>query len=182
MGDSPNNAGEASKPESPVHHLSPVAGCLVVLATVLTFFVVVPYAVLAFAFWSADGSWDFEGDGSFRYWYFYKGSRAAKLGLVEPTDKPVKYSVSESDGNFPGWTVIQYESKAAPAQVIDDYAKRCEDLKAKVTERKEEEPKDGKTGIRLECEFKGYLTAEFFAERAASAQISEVGLRVWGRE
>ena len=131
---------------------------------------------------AADGSWDFEGDRNFRYWLFVSGKRVETLGLVAPTDKPVIFSFRGSDGNFPGWTVVQYESKAAPADVIGAYAKRCESLKAKVTERPASEPKEGVIAARIECEFTGYLTAEFFAERTSSSPVTEVGLRVWGHE
>ena len=34
----------------------------------------------------------------------------------------------------------------------------------------------------IECEFAGYLTAEFYAERTSSSPVTEVGLRVWGME
>ncbi|MBZ0147720.1 MAG: hypothetical protein K8F62_09295 [Pseudorhodoplanes sp.] len=65
-------------------------GRLVALAALLIGFVGVTYALLAFAFWAADGSWDFEGDKSFRYWFFVSGKRAETLGVVAPTDKPVQ--------------------------------------------------------------------------------------------
>ena len=183
MGDSPDKAGDAtaSKDGGQPRARSALPGCLVVIGVILTFFVGLPYAFLAFLFWAADGSWDFEGDNNFRYWLFVSGKRTEKLGLVAPTDKPVKYSFSGSDGNFPGWTVVNYESKAAPAEVIDAYAKRCESLKAKVAERPAE-PKEGTIAARIECEFVGYLTAEFFAERTLSSPATEVGLRVWGME
>ncbi len=87
-----------------------------------------------------------------------------------------------SDGNFPGWAVVQYESKAAPAEVIAAYAKRCERLKAKVTGRKAPEQTDDKVGLHLDCEFKRYLTAGFYAERKSTSAVSEVSLRVWGME
>jgi len=183
MGDSSKNADHATgpNPDRGRRQVHALPGCLVALATLLILFVGIPYALLALAFWAADGSWDFEGDKSFRYWFFISGKRAEKLGMVLPTDKPVKYSVSESDGNFPGWAIVQYESKAAPAEVIEAYAKRCESLKAKVTERPAE-PKAGTIAARLECEFAGYLTAEFYAEQTSSSPVSEVSLRVWGRE
>ena len=183
MGDLPDKAGDATAPKDggDRRRLSGLPGCLVAIGVILTIFVGFPYAFLAFAFWAADGSWDFEGDGNFRYWLFVSGKRAEKLGLVAPTEKPVKYSVSGSDGNFPGWTIVQYESKAAPADVIAAYAKRCENLKAKVTERPDE-PKEGTIAARIECEFAGYLTADFYAERTSSSPLTEVGLRVWGME
>jgi hypothetical protein len=183
MGDSPDKAGDtnASKDDGQRRPRSALPGCLVVIGTILLLFVGLPYAFLAVVFWAVDGSWDFEGNKNFRYWMFVAGKRAEKLGLVAPADKPVKYSFRGSDGNFPGWTIVQYESKAAPAEIIDAYAKRCESMKAKVTERPAE-PKEGRTAARIECEFTGYLTAEFFAERTSSAPLTEVGLRVWGME
>jgi hypothetical protein len=182
MGDSPDKAGDANAAkDGGERRRRALPGCLVAIGTLLLVFVGLPYAFLAFLFWAADGSWDFEGDRNFRYWLFVSGKRVEKLGLVAPADKPVKYSVSGSDGNFPGWTIVQYESKAAPADVIAAYAKRCESMQAKVTERPAE-PKEGTTAARIECEFTGYLTAEFFAERASASPVSEVGLRVWGME
>src|SRR5262245_48613690 len=132
MGDSQDSAGQgepaadSGKRGAERGPRSAAAGCLIVAGAIFTFFVVVPYALLAFAFWAADGSWDFEGDNRWRYWWFVKGGRAEKLGLIAPTDKLVKYSFRGSDGNFPGWTVVMYESKAAPDEIIDAYAKRCE--------------------------------------------------------
>ena len=137
MGNSPDNAGDAtaSKDGGERRRRSALPGCLVVIGTILMVFVGLPYAFLVLLFWAAEGSWDFEGDRNFRYWLFVSGKRVEKLGLVAPTEKPVRYSFRGSDGNFPGWTVVHYESKAAPAEVIDAYAKRCESLKAKVIER-----------------------------------------------
>lgn len=184
MGDSPDKAGDtnAANDGGKRHRRSALPGCLVAIGMILLVFVGLPYAFLAFLFWAADGSWDFEGDKNFRYWMFVSGKRVEKLGLVAPADKPVKYSFRGSDGNFPGWTIVQYESKAAPADVIAAYAKRCESLQAKVTERPVSEPKEGTIAARIECEFTGYLTAEFFAERTSSSPLTEVGLRVWGME
>jgi hypothetical protein len=182
MGDSPAKAGDTNAAkDGGERRRGALQGCLVVIGTILLVFIGLPYAFLALAFWAADGSWDFEGDRNFRYWMFVSGKRVEKLGLVAPTDKAVKYSFRGSDGNFPGWTVVSYDSKVAPADVIAAYAKRCESMKAKVTERPAE-PKEGMTAARIECEFTGYLTAEFFAERASSSSVSEVGLRVWGME
>lgn len=83
---------------------------------------------------------------------------------------------------FSGWAIVQYESKAAPAEIIEAYAKRCESLKAKVTGRPAPEQKDDTISVRLDCEFEGYLTAEFYAERKSTSAVSEVSLRVWGME
>ena len=75
-----------------------------------------------------------------------------------------------------------YESHAAPDVVIDAYAKRCESLKAKVTERPVSEPKEGTIAVLIECEFVGYLTADLYAERTSSSPVTEVSLRIWGME
>lgn len=148
---------------------------------ILFVFVGLPYALLALLFWAADGSWDFEGDRSVRYWMFVSGKRTEQLGLVAQTEKPVTYSFRGSDGNFPGWTVVGYESNATPAEIIAAYAKRCESLKAKVIERPAE-LKEGTIAARIECEFTGYLTADLYAERTSSSPVTEVSLRVWGME
>ncbi len=184
MGNSSDNTGDATAPKEggQRRRLCGLPGCLVAIGMILLVFVGLPYAFLVLAFWSAEGSWDFEGDKSFRYWIFVGGKRAEKLGVVAPTDKPVQYSVSLPDGNFPGWAIVSYESNAAPEAVIEAYAKRCEGLKAKVTRRPAPEQKDDTIAARLECEFAGYLTAEFSAERNSASSVSEVGLRVWGRE
>jgi hypothetical protein len=184
MGDSPDNTGDATAPKESGRgsRLSGLPGCLAAIGLILFVFVGLPYAFLVLLFWVGEGSSDFEGDRNFRYWLFVSGKRAEKLGLVTPTEKPVKYSVSGSDGNFPGWTVVQYESKAGPADVIAAYAERCESLKAKVIERPASEPKEGTIAAYIECEFAGYLTADFFAERTSSSPVTEVSLRVWGME
>jgi hypothetical protein len=184
MGDSSKNADHATgpNPDRGRRQVHALPGCLVALATLLILFVGIPYALLALAFWAADGSWDFEGDKSFRYWFFISGKRAEKLGVVVPTDKPVKYSVSESDGNFPGWVIVQYESKAAPAEVIEFYAKRCGAEKATVIKRTEPKQDGDKIRVELDCEFPSFHTAEFLAERTSSSELSKVSLRVWGRE
>ena len=67
-----------------------------------------------------------------------------RLGLIEPTDEPGKYSVSLQDGNFPGWTVLTYRSTAMPDAVIGAYAKRCQDLGLKITRGPESKADDGK--------------------------------------
>jgi len=185
MGDSPDNAEQAAstpKPDGGRRRLSPLPGFLVAIGTILFVFVVVPYALLAFAFWAAEGSWNFEGDKNLRYWLFVGGSRAERLGLVAPTEKAVRYSVSLEEGNFPGWTIVQYESKAAPAEVIEFYTKRCGAEKATVIKRTEPKQDGDKVRVELDCEFPSFHTAEFLAERASSSELSKVSLRVWGRE
>ncbi len=178
------NANPETETGERAERRSRLAGCApwLVLPGILLVFLGIPYALLALAFWSVEGSWDFEGDRSFRYWSFVSGKRVERLGVVAPTDKPVKYSVRGSDGNFPGWAIVIYESKAAPDAVIDAYAKRCESLKAKVTERGAPERKEDKISVSLACEFEDYHTAEFQAERKSSSSISDVALRVWGRD
>ena len=113
---------------------SGLSGCLVAIRAVWSFLpsVGLPYAFLALAFWAADGSWDFEGDNNnFRYWLFVSGKQVEEARIGGADRESGQYSVSGSDGNFPGRTIVQYESKAAPAEVIDAYTKRCESLKAK---------------------------------------------------
>lgn len=155
---------------------------LLVLFSVLAAVVLVPFALIAFLFWAVEGSWDFEA-GSFRYWLFMKGSRAEQLGLVSPAGKPVAYSVSLQEGNFPGWTVIQYESSASPAAIMDVYEQRCRDMKLKINKR--ETPQDTGTPVvaeQLVCEIKPYLDAEFYAERKTQDALTEVSMRVWGSD
>ena len=185
MGDSQNNAdeGAATKAKDGARaYLGAAAGCLAIAGTILTVFVALPFAIIAFAFWAAEGSWNFEGDRNIRYWLFVSGKRAERLGLVAPTEKPVRYSVGLPEGNFPGWTIMTYDSKATPDEVIEAYAKRCETLSGKVSGRPPVNPKENMIAAHLECEFAGYLTAGFYAERASSSELSEVSLRVWGRE
>lgn len=156
-------------------------GCLIPLATALLLVVILPFGFLAFAFWTADGRWDFEGRDGVRYWVFVKGSRIDRLGLVEPTNEPVKYSVSLQDGTFPGWTVLTYRSAAMPETVIDGYAQRCREMGLKITREPYAKADDGTAGgVALVCEIKPYIDAEFNAERKPGEASTEVGLRVWG--
>jgi hypothetical protein len=164
----------------PVRKVASRFGCLIPLGTALLLLVILPFGFFAFGFWAADGSWDFEGRDGIRYWVFVKGSRLERLGLIEPTDEPGKYSVSLQDGNFPGWTVLTYRSVAPPEAVIGAYAKRCQDMGLKIT--RDPEPKtDGKdSGVSLVCEIRPYIDAEVHAERKPGDTITEVGIRVWG--
>ena len=156
-------------------------GCLIPLGTALLVLVVLPYAFFAFVFWAVDGSWDFEGRGGWRYWVFVKGSRLDRLGLVEPTEQPGKYSVSLQEGNFPGWKMLTYHSKAAPGTVVDAYQSRCRDMGLKITRAPEPKAVGGeKSGVSLVCEIRPYIDAEFHAERKADAIATEVSIRVWG--
>lgn len=153
---------------------------LAVIATVAVF-IATPFALLAFAFWAADGSWDFEGDGNLRYWIFAKGSRMERLGIVMPVGK-VHYSVSLQEGNFPGWSVAQYDSSALPEAILESYAERCRVMGFKITERTL--PVAGlapdNVAGKLTCEIEPYLDVVVFAERASQAAATEVGIRVWG--
>jgi hypothetical protein len=183
--------GDLPKSDSPVTVPDPGGGghgCigalatfLAVLGSVLVVFVGIPFALIGFAFWSAEGAWEFEGRGLY-YSLFMSGSRAERLGLVEPIAGTVKYSVSLQEGTFPGWAVIGYDSKAAPEAIIEAYAQNCLRLKARITERTASAPTEDKAVSDLACEFEAYLTAEFRAERMPSSSHSRVGMRVWGRE
>jgi hypothetical protein len=140
-----------------------------------------PFALIAFAFWAADGSWDFEGERNLRYWIFAKGSRMERLGIVMPV-APVRYSVSLQEGNFPGWSVAQYDSAAPPEAILESYAERCRMMGFKITERTlpVADRAPGNVAGQLTCEIEPYLDIEVFAERTAQAATTEVGIRVWG--
>jgi hypothetical protein len=153
------------------------------LALVAFFAVVVggPFLLLALAFWAADGSWDFEGNGNLRYWLFVKGSRLERLGAVEPTG-PLRYSVSLQEGTFPGWSVAQYDSRALPEAILDAYAEHCRAMALKITERTLPVADRAPNAVagRLICQIEPYLDVELFAERAGQASTTEVGIKVWG--
>ncbi len=40
----------------------------------------------------------------------------------------------------------------------------------------------GADGMYLECEIEKYIDAQFVAERQPPAELTEVSLRVWGRD
>lgn len=159
-------------------------GCLVPLGTALLLLVVLPYSFIAFLFWAADDSWDFEGRSGLRYWVFVKGSRLDRLGLVSPEQTPPpKYSVSLQDGNFPGWRVLSYRSTDTPEAIVATYAKRCGEMGLKITTGPKPETYEGEeSGASLVCEIEPYLDAEFHAGRKAGATATEVGIRVWGTD
>jgi hypothetical protein len=158
-------------------------GFLVPLATALLLMVILPFGFLAFVFWAADGSWDFEGRNGVRYWVFVKGSRLESLGLVAPTNEPGKYSVSLQDGTFPGWTVLTYRSTAMPEAAIAAYAQRCREMGLKITRGPHLKAGDDKdSGVSLVCEISPYIDAEFHAERKPGEITTEVGLKVWGHD
>ncbi len=158
-------------------------GWLIPLGTALLLLVVLPFGFFAFVFWAVDGSWDFEGRSGIRYWTFVKGSRLDRLGLIEPTGDPGKYSVSLQDGNFPGWKVLTYRSTAMPEAIVDAYAQRCRDMGLKITRGPHLKAGDDKdSGVSLVCEISPYIDAEFHAERKPGEIATEVGLRVWGND
>jgi hypothetical protein len=156
-------------------------GCMIPLAVALFVFVGLPYAFLALLFWSVEGSWDFEGQGNLRYWLFVKGSRTERLGLVAPTDAPVRYSVSLQEGTFPGWTVLTYHSVAEPEAIVAAYAKRCGDMGLTITRGPGPRLGDSQTTeAELVCQIRPYIDAEFHAERRPGESATKVGVRVWG--
>jgi hypothetical protein len=152
---------------------------IIVLAVVLTVMVAIPFALLATAFWAADGSWDFEGRG-FKYWMFVQGTRLERLGTVEPTSA-LKYSISLGEGNFPGWNIVSYESAALPEKIISFYGERCTKLNLRIIENKSEQ-KPNSTRAEMTCEIEKYLDVEILAERETDANVSKVFLKVWGSE
>jgi hypothetical protein len=158
-------------------------GCLIPLGIALLGLVVLPYSFIAFLFWAAEGSWDFEGRDNWRYWTFVKGSRTERLGLIAPADKSAKYSVRLQEGNFPGWTVVIYRSMAAPDAIAEAYAKRCREMNFKVTRGPQPRVlEDDETGAELECEIEPYLDIQVYAGRKPGDATSAVSLRVWGSD
>jgi hypothetical protein len=155
---------------------------LLTAVSVLAVMVVLPVAFVATAFWAADGSWDFEGRGV-RYWMFVQGTRLERLGIVEPTASPVKFSISLQEGNFPGWNIAAYESAAQPDKIISVYAERCSQMKLKIIENKSgRNPGTGALRAEMTCEIEVYLNVEILAEREPSAAVSKVFVKVWGSE
>lgn len=140
---------------------------------------VIPFALIATAFWAAEGSWDFEGRG-FKYWMFVQGTRLERLGTIEPVGT-LKYTIRLGEGNFPGWNIAVYESAAAPEKIIATYAERCTQMKFRIVENKSEQKSDS---IRAEitCEIEKYLDVEILAERETAATATKVFIKVWGSE
>lgn len=156
-------------------------GCLIPLGTALLLLVVLPYSVIAFLFWAAEGSWDFEGQDNLRYWLFVKGSRTERLGLVSPTNAPVKYSVSLQEGTFPGWTVLSYHSNAEPEAIVAAYAERCRGMGLTITRGPGPSTGDSLAAeAELVCQIRPYIDAEFHAGRRLGETTTKVGVRVWG--
>ena len=163
---------------------SSAAGCLSTLlgaAGIVTLIAAVPYALLWTLFWSASGSWDFEGNGSLKHWLLVKGSTLDRLGIVAQTERPARYSVRFQEGTFPGWRVVTYESGSLPEQIIATYAGRCNAVGLRVIKR---EPAGnavaGQEEASLVCEIEPYLDAQVFAERKVSATVTGISMRVWG--
>jgi hypothetical protein len=139
-----------------------------------------PVGLLRVLFWTAEGAWEFEGQSGVRHWLFIKGKWIDRLGLVEQAG-PARYSVSLQEGTFPGWAVLTYDSSAPPATIVHLYAERCRKLGLKVTK----EPavwQHGADGMYLECEIERYIDAQLLAERKPPAELTQVSLRVWGRD
>jgi hypothetical protein len=86
-----------------------------VIAIVVTVMLAIPLALVAAAFWAAEGSWDFEGRG-FKYWVFVKGTRLERLGAVEPVGV-IRYSISIGEGNFPGWTLPSTKARRSRSKL-----------------------------------------------------------------
>ncbi len=147
------------------------------LALIVVVVLAAPWLLLALAFWSADGSWDFEGPGV-RHFLFVRGSHLARLGTVEPTREPVRYSVRLPEGTFPGWRIAIFDSTAEPTTIARRYAERCEQLGFKVTQMTL--PEAAAARAVLVCEIEMYIDVEMAAERAANQPSTRVALKVWG--
>ena len=132
-----------------------------------------PWLLIGFAFWAADGAWTFQGHG-LAHWVFVRGSRLDKLVEVERDGQPVRYSVSLQEGNFPGWSIATYTSRASPSQIGATYAERCRTLGFKITQQ----TTDGDQTV-LVCEIELYLDVEMLARKPASG-ATEVTLKAWG--
>jgi hypothetical protein len=108
-------------------------GCVAMVLLVLVI-VTSPITLLKFAFWATDGNWEFAG-GGFRHWLFVKGSTVDRLGFVTATAEPVRYVVRLGEGNDPGEVAAEYDSGAAPEEVVGIYAERCRALGIPVKKR-----------------------------------------------
>ena len=152
-----------------------------VLAVALVLMVALsPFLLIAFAFWAADGAWRFEGDSGVRYWMFVQGTRLERLGFVERAGPP-RYSISLQEGNFPGWSILSYDSNAQPAAILATYAQHCNDMSLKVTKGPIVSEYNADTLI-LVCEIEKYLDAEFAAKQKPPPELTHVTLRVWGSD
>ena len=146
----------------------PGVPALVLLVLVL---VTSPITLLGFAFWAADGNWEFAG-GGFRHWLFVKGSTVDRLGFVTATAEPARYVVRLGEGNDPGEVAMEYESGAAPEQVVDVYAERCRALGIAVKKRT---VAADAAEARLVCESANLSDDVFLvAKRTAGASTTQV--------
>lgn len=147
-------------------------------------FAVAPFSIIAFLFWAADGSWEFEGRSGLRYWLLVGDSRLDQLGLVspEPSSQP-RYSVRLQEGTFPGWRVLSYRSTEQPETIVATYAKRCSEMGLKIAAGPRPETFEGEdAGASLVCEIETFLDAEFHAGRKAGGTTTDVSVRVWGSD
>lgn len=172
-GGDPSTSGDA---EAPRHRRSYV---WLPIPLFLAVTIVLPLALLWFAFWSSSDSWDFEGRGV-RYAWLISGTRLERLGLVGATDKPEKYSVSVPEGNFPGWRIVSYESSLAPFAVVEAYGERCRAMGLKVIKGPIAEPRGETETARLVCEIEFGLDVDVLAKRKPDSPVSKVDMRVWG--
>jgi hypothetical protein len=141
---------------------------LVLLVLVL---VTSPITLLQFAFWAADGNWEFAG-GGFRHWLFVKGSTVDRLGFVTATAEPARYVVRLGEGNDPGEVAAEYDSGAAPEDVVGIYAERCRALNIAV---KKQTVAPDAAEARLVCE--GAVMSDdvlLIAKRTAGASTTQV--------
>lgn len=151
-----------------------------VLVLVLAGVICAPVLVVMAALWAADGSWRFEGHGP-KYWFFVKGSRLERLGLVAPSGALPSYTIRLAEGTDPGSSAVAYESLAQPQDVLSTYAARCGEMGLKITRM------PGATGQNageagLVCEIEPYLDAKFGATRGAGQEVTEVSVIVWGAD
>lgn len=93
-----------------------------------------PITMLGLAFWAASDSWEFDG-GGLRHWLFVKGTSVDRLGLVDATDRPVRYVVRLAEGTDPGAITATFDSRAMPDGIVSTYAERCHTLKLEIVKR-----------------------------------------------
>lgn len=107
-----------------------------------------PITLTAFAFWAADGAWEFDG-GGLRHWTLVKGSTADRLGVVAAAAQPAHFVVRLAEGTDPGAISVSYESAASPADILAAYANRCEAMGLSATKQTYT---DASGQARLVCE------------------------------
>jgi len=146
---------------------------IVALVVLLLVVVTSPFTLLGFAFWAADGSWEFAGDG-FRHWVFIKGTTVDRLGFVAATGEPPRYVVRQGEGTDPGAIFAVYDSRATPSDIVGTYAERCRALGTAV---KKQEVAADTNHAKLVCEGDPAVTSAddvwIIAERAAKASGTE---------